>query len=116
MSLSNCLFCKILAGDIPADIIFESETAIAFRDINPQAPTHVLIIPRKHIATINEIAEEDEALVGSLYSAAREIAAGQGIAEHGYRAVMNCNEGAGQTVFHIHLHLLGGRAFSWPPG
>ncbi len=116
MSHSNCLFCKILCGDIPADIIYESESAIAFRDINPQAPTHVLIIPRKHIATINDIAEEDEALVGSLYSAAREIAAAEGIAEDGFRAVMNCNEGAGQTVFHIHLHLLGGRPFSWPPG
>ncbi len=116
MSESNCLFCKILGGDIPADIVYESETAIAFRDINPKAPTHVLIIPRKHIATINEIAEEDQALIGSLYSAAREIAAAQGIAEEGYRAVMNCNEDAGQTVFHIHLHLLGGRALGWPPG
>ena len=116
MSHSNCLFCKILAGDIPADIVYESETAIAFRDINPQASTHVLIIPRKHIATINEIAEEDEAIVGSLYSAAREIATAEGIAEEGYRAVMNCNEGAGQTVFHIHLHLLSGRALGWPPG
>jgi histidine triad (HIT) family protein len=116
MSESNCLFCKILDGDIPADIVYESETAIAFRDSNPQAPTHVLIIPRKHIATINEIAEDDQALIGSLYSAAREIAAAQGIAEEGYRAVMNCNEGAGQTVFHIHLHLLGGRDLGWPPG
>jgi histidine triad (HIT) family protein len=116
MSESNCLFCKILDGDIPADIVYESETAIAFRDVNPQASTHVLIIPRKHIATINEIAEEDQALIGSLYSAAREIAAAEGIAEEGYRAVMNCNEGAGQTVFHIHLHLLGGRALGWPPG
>lgn len=115
-SNSDCLFCKILAGDIPADIIYESDTAIAFRDINPQAPTHVLIIPRKHIATINEISDDDQALVGSLYSAAREIAVAEGIADDGYRAVMNCNEGAGQTVFHIHLHLLGGRSFTWPPG
>jgi histidine triad (HIT) family protein len=116
MSQSNCLFCKILAGEIPADIVYESESVIAFRDINPHAPTHVLIIPRKHIATINEIAEADQALIGSLYSAAREIAAAEGIAEDGFRTVMNCNEGAGQTVFHIHLHLLGGRALSWPPG
>ena len=116
MPNSNCLFCKILNGDIPADIIYESETAIAFRDLNPQAPTHVLIIPRKHIATINDITDEDQALVGGLYSAAREIAAAEGFAEEGYRAVMNCNEGAGQTVFHIHLHLLGGRALRWPPG
>jgi len=112
----DCLFCKILAGEIPADIVFESETAIAFRDINPQAPTHVLIIPRKHIATINDLEEDDQALVGSLYSAAREIAEQEGFADVGYRAVMNCNEAAGQTVFHIHLHLLGGRAFAWPPG
>jgi histidine triad (HIT) family protein len=110
------LFCKILAGDIPADIIYESDTAIAFRDINPQAPTHVLIIPRQHIATINDIGDDDQMLVGSLYTAAQEIAAAEGIADDGYRAVMNCNEGAGQTVFHIHLHLLGGRGFSWPPG
>lgn len=112
----NCLFCKILAGEIPADIIFESDTAIAFRDINPQAPQHVLIIPRKHVATINDIAQEDEAIVGSLYSAARAIAAQEGIANEGYRTVMNCNEAAGQTVFHLHLHLLGGRQLRWPPG
>ncbi len=116
MADSNCLFCKVLAGDIPADIIYESETAVGFRDINPQAPTHVLIIPRKHIATINDIADEDQSIVGSLYSAAREIAASEGLTDEGYRAVMNCNEAAGQTVFHIHLHLLGGRPLGWPPG
>ena len=115
-SKSDCLFCKISAGEIPADTVYESETAIAFRDINPQAPTHVLIIPRKHIATINDIDSGDQAIVGSLYSAAREIAAAEGIADEGYRAVMNCNAAAGQTVFHIHLHLLGGRAMGWPPG
>jgi histidine triad (HIT) family protein len=112
----DCLFCKILAGDIPADIVYESDTAIAFRDINPQAPTHVVIIPRRHIATINDIGEADQEIVGSLYSAARDIAAAEGIAEDGYRTVMNCNAAAGQTVFHIHLHLLGGRALGWPPG
>lgn len=116
MSEENCLFCKILAGDIPADIVYKSDTAIAFRDINPKAPTHVLIIPRKHISTINDIEDDDQEIVGSLYSAAREIAAAEGLADVGYRAVMNCNEGAGQTVFHIHLHLLGGRALTWPPG
>ncbi len=116
MSQSDCLFCKILAGDIPAEIVYESETAIAFRDINPKAPTHVLIIPRRHIPTINEISADDHEIVGSLYSAAREIAATEGFSDAGYRAVMNCNEAAGQTVFHIHLHLLGGRALSWPPG
>lgn len=116
MTVSDCLFCRILTGEIPADIIHESDTAIAFRDINPQAPTHVLIIPRKHIATINDIEEDDQALVGSLYSVAREIAHREGFSDEGYRAVMNCNEAAGQTVFHIHLHLLCGRKFTWPPG
>ena len=111
----DCLFCKIVAGEIPAEIVYESETALAFRDINPQAPTHVLVIPRQHIATINDIAEEHQALVGSLYTAAREIAAAEGIADEGYRAVMNCNESAGQSVFHIHLHVLGGKPMGWPP-
>jgi histidine triad (HIT) family protein len=113
---NDCLFCKIVAGELLADIIYESETALAFRDINPQAPNHVLVIPRKHISTINDIALEDETLVGSLYTAAREIAAKEGFAEQGYRTVMNCNEGAGQSVFHIHLHVLGGRTLTWPPG
>ena len=112
----DCLFCKIVAGEIPADIVYESDTALAFRDINPQAPTHVLVIPRKHIATINDITEADQAIVGSLYTAAKEIAVAEGVEESGYRAVMNCNEGAGQTVFHIHLHVLGGRQLGWPPG
>ena len=116
MSDPNCLFCKILAGEIPADIIFESDSAIAFRDINPQAPTHVLIIPRQHIATINDIETEHESLVGNLYSAAKAIAAAEGLSDDGYRVVMNCNEAAGQTVFHLHLHLLGGRGLGWPPG
>ena len=113
---SDCLFCKILAGEIPADLVYESDSAVAFRDINPQAPTHVLVIPRKHISTINDITPEDEAIVGSLYTAAKEIAAANGISDDGYRAVMNCNEGAGQSVFHIHLHVLGGRPMNWPPG
>jgi len=116
MSEQDCLFCRIVAGNIPADVIYESDSAIAFRDINAQAPTHVLIIPRKHIATINDLEAGDKEIVGSMYMAAREIAQQEGIDEAGYRAVMNCNEGAGQTVFHIHLHLLGGRSFGWPPG
>jgi len=116
MSEQDCLFCKILSGDIPADIVYESDSAIAFRDVNPQAPTHVLVIPRKHVATINDLDEDDQEIVGSLYLAAKEIARAEGISEEGYRAVMNCNEGAGQSVFHIHLHVLGGRALSWPPG
>lgn len=112
----DCLFCKILAGDIPADIVYESDSAIAFRDISPQAPTHVLIIPRRHIATINDLEDDDRETIGNLYLAAKEIAADEGLSEPGYRVVMNCNRGAGQSVFHIHLHLLGGRAMTWPPG
>lgn len=112
----DCLFCKIVDGDIPADVVFESDNAIAFRDVNPQAPTHVLVIPRQHIATINDLEPGNESLVGELYMAARQIAADEGIAEAGYRTVMNCNKGAGQSVFHIHLHVLGGRTLSWPPG
>lgn len=114
--MSNCLFCKIVAGDIPAEVVFESDSVLAFRDISPQAPTHVLIIPKRHIATINDIEDSDQQQVGKLYSAARSIAAAEGLAEDGYRVVMNCNEAAGQTVFHIHLHLLGGRQLIWPPG
>ena len=112
----DCLFCKILSGEIPAELVYESDTAVAFRDINPQAPTHVLVIPRKHISTINDIGEDDQAMIGSLFTAAKKIAEQEGIAEDGYRAVMNCNEGAGQSVFHIHLHVLGGRPMGWPPG
>ncbi len=113
---SDCLFCKILSGDISADVIYESDAAIAFRDINPRAPTHVLIIPRQHISTINDIEAEHEAIVGSLFSSAKTIAAQEGLADDGYRVVMNCNKAAGQTVFHLHLHLLGGRIMGWPPG
>ncbi len=115
-SHTDCLFCKIVAGDIPAEIVYESDSALAFRDINPQAPTHVLIIPKKHIATINNIADADAEVTGSLFLAARDVAAQEGFADDGYRVVMNCNEAAGQTVFHIHLHLLGGRTLGWPPG
>lgn len=113
---SDCLFCQIVAGDAPADVVFESETAIAFLDINPQAPTHVIIVPRQHIRTINDISAGEQSIVGSLYLAARSIAAAEGIADDGYRVVMNCNAAAGQSVFHIHLHLLGGRTLGWPPG
>lgn len=116
MSATDCLFCKISSGDIPADIVLENEDVVAFRDINPQAPTHVLIIPRQHIPTINDIRDADDAIVGKLFLAARDIAKQEGFSESGYRVAMNCNGAAGQTVFHIHLHLLGGRDFGWPPG
>lgn len=116
MPEADCLFCKIVAGDIPAHVVLENDDVIAFRDINPQAPTHVLIIPKVHIATINDLETPDAGTVGKLYLAAKEIAVEEGIADAGYRVVMNCNAASGQTVFHIHLHLLGGRDLGWPPG
>lgn len=116
MRSTDCLFCKILDGEIPADIVFESDDAIGFRDVNPQAPTHVLIIPRQHIATINDLDDGDDAIVGKLFLAAQQVAKNDGIADDGYRVAMNCNAAAGQTVFHLHLHLLGGRQMGWPPG
>jgi histidine triad (HIT) family protein len=114
--MTDCLFCKMVSGEIQPNVIFENEDVLAFRDINPQAPTHALIIPKKHISSINHIEREDEELIGKLYSAAQSIAADEGFADSGYRVVMNCGEDAGQTVFHIHLHILGGRQLSWPPG
>jgi histidine triad (HIT) family protein len=116
MAENDCLFCKISSGDIPADIVYESEDVVAFRDINPQAPSHILIIPRKHVATINDMTISDIEDVGILFLAAGKIARDEGIADDGYRVTMNCNAAAGQTVFHLHLHLLGGRTMSWPPG
>ncbi len=116
MSASDCLFCKILAGDVPAELVYESNEAIAFRDINPQASSHVLIIPRQHIETINDLGPADAALIGNLLLVAQQVAKDEGIAENGYRVVMNCNADAGQTVFHLHLHMLGGRRLDWPPG
>ena len=114
--MSEDLFMRIIDRQIPADIVYENDEVLAFRDINPQAPVHVLIIPKLHIRTINDVAREHEPLLGKLFSAAREIAVAEGIDESGYRVVMNCGEGAGQSVFHIHLHLLGGRRLAWPPG
>jgi histidine triad (HIT) family protein len=114
--MTDCLFCKFVNGEIEPDKVYEDDHVLAFRDINPQAPTHILVIPKKHISTLNDLQAEDEALVGKLYLAAQKIAVDEGIAEDGYRTVMNCNELAGQTVFHIHLHLLGGRGMAWPPG
>lgn len=116
MSKDDCLFCGIANKEIPAEIVFESEHVVAFRDINPHAPTHILIIPRVHIATINDLQPGQEAAVGQLFQAARQIAREEGIADDGYRVAMNCNAAAGQTVFHLHLHLLGGRQLGWPPG
>lgn len=112
----DCLFCKIINGDIPADIVYQDDHVLGFKDVNPQAPTHVLFIPKKHIATVNDLESSDAELIGKLYLAAKKIAADKGFADDGYRLVMNCNAGAGQTVFHIHLHMLAGRSLSWPPG
>ncbi len=114
--MSDDLFLKIIAREIPADIVYEDDEVLAFRDINPQAPLHVLVIPKRRIPTLNDVEEKDERLVGRLLNVAREIAVDAGYADDGYRVVMNCNEAAGQTVFHIHLHLLAGRALTWPPG
>lgn len=114
--MSEDLFLKIIDREVPADIIYETGRVLAFRDINPQAPVHVLIIPKQKIRTINDIQPDQAALVGELFLAAAEIARAEGIADDGYRVVMNCNEGAGQTVWHLHLHLLGGRELDWPPG
>ena len=114
--MENCLFCKMISGEITPDTVYENDQILAFRDINPQAPVHVLIVPKKHIATINDLEPEHAQLVGGLYLAAKQIAVDEGQAADGYRTVMNCNARAGQTVFHIHLHLLAGRDLSWPPG
>jgi histidine triad (HIT) family protein len=112
----NCLFCKMVAGEIKPDKVYEDDEILAFRDINPQAPLHVLVIPKKHITTINDLRPEDGALAGRLLLAAAGVARKEGVAERGYRTVMNCNREAGQSVWHIHLHVLGGRAMGWPPG
>ena len=113
--MSETIFTKIINREIPADIVYEDEISLAFRDINPQAPIHLLIIPKKEIATINDIEEGDRELVGHLYWVAAKLAKELGFSEDGYRAVMNCGENAGQSVFHIHLHLLAGKMMGWPP-
>ena len=112
----DCLFCKMVNGEIKPDVVYENEAILAFRDINPQAPVHVLVVPKKHIATLNDLEPENDVLVGEMYLTAKRVAEKLGITESGYRTVMNCNEGAGQTVFHLHLHILGGRQMGWPPG
>ncbi len=114
--MSDCLFCKMVSGDIQPDKVYEDDQVLAFRDIGPQAPTHVLVIPKQHISTLNELDEGHAELVGRLYLVAKDIAEREGIAGSGYRTVMNCNADGGQAVFHIHLHLLGGRPMRWPPG
>lgn len=114
--MSDCLFCKIIEGKIPAKKVYEDDRALAFEDINPQAPVHILVIPKKHIPTLLNIGQEDHDLLGYLVDVANRIAKDKGIAERGFRVVINCNPESGQTVYHIHLHMLGGRIMHWPPG
>jgi histidine triad (HIT) family protein len=112
----DCLFCRIVAGEIPATIIDADDDLVAFQDINPQAPLHALVVPRRHIATLNDLTADDAPIIGRMVGMAARLAADRGYAEDGYRTVFNCNRDAGQTVFHVHLHLLAGRPFTWPPG
>ncbi len=112
----ECIFCNIADKTMKADIIYENDKVIAFNDASPKAPHHVLIIPRKHIATLNDITDEDTHLIGYMFQTAKKIAANLGIAEKGYRTLINCNKEGGQAVYHLHLHLIGGRILNWPPG
>ena len=112
--MTDCLFCKMAAGEIKPDVVYEDDNVLAFRDINPQAPVHILIIPKKHLATLNDL--DDPVLAAQLLQTAIKLAKQEGLDQEGYRTVFNCNENGGQEVFHIHLHLLGGRQMNWPPG
>ena len=114
--MSDCLFCKIIAGDIPGHLVHEDRDVVVFKDINPQAPLHLLIVPRRHIATLNDLTPGDDGLIGAMFRRAAALAKQNGYADRGYRTVFNCHRDAGQTVFHIHLHLLAGRGLGWPPG
>ena len=112
--MTNCLFCKMVSGEIEPDTVFEDDNVLAFRDINPQAPVHILIIPKRHIATLNDL--DNPEISAQLLKTAVNLAKQEGLSEKGYRAVFNCNKHGGQAVYHLHLHLLGGRQMSWPPG
>jgi len=114
--MKDCLFCKMVSGEIKPQMVLETPDLIAFKDIKPQAPVHVLVVPRKHISTLNDTIEPDAILVGKMLLAAQEIARKLGVDKSGYRLVMNCNDDGGQTVYHVHMHLLGGRHMEWPPG
>lgn len=116
MSEPNCLFCRIIASEIPAEFISEDDRAVVISDINPQAPTHLLVIPREHLESLNDAAQKDEALLGHLLRVAARVANAAGLEESGYRTVINTGAGAGQSVFHLHVHVLGGRPLNWPPG
>jgi len=114
--MAECVFCKIARGEIPATIVHEDEHVVAFRDLHPKAPTHIVLIPRRHVASLNDLGEEDDAVVGHLVRVAAKLAGDEEIAGRGYRLVANCGRDAGQSVDHVHFHLLGGRALGWPPG
>jgi len=114
--MNDCLFCKIISNEIPSDCVFENENMYAFRDINPQAPVHILIIPKTHISTLNDVGDNHKLLVGEIFLTSTMLAEKEGISDSGYRTVFNCNKNGGQEVYHIHLHLLGGRRMTWPPG
>jgi histidine triad (HIT) family protein len=114
--VSDCLFCRIIEGQIPGAIVYQDERVVAFKDINPQAPMHVLVVPRRHISSLNALTPDDDGIVGELVRRGAALAKAAGYADRGFRAVFNTNADAGQTVFHIHLHVLGGRAMAWPPG
>jgi histidine triad (HIT) family protein len=116
MSDQGCLFCRVIAGEIPADFVHQDDRAVVIRDINPQAPTHLLVIPKEHLDSLDDAAQKDEALLGHLLRVAARVANDAGLAESGYRTVINTGAGAGQSVFHIHVHVLGGRPMKWPPG
>ena len=114
--MSDCLFCGVIKGDVKGSIVYQDNSVVAFKDINPKAPVHLLIVPRKHIATLLDLEQEDKSLIGDIFSVANQLAKDRGITRDGFRVVVNCGAGAGQSVFHIHFHLLGGRPMTWPPG
>jgi len=114
--MNDCLFCKIVKREVPASIVYEDDGVLAFNDINPQAPTHILVIPKQHVATLNDLSPDHDAMIGELVRRAAAIAKDRGLSAGGFRTVFNTNREAGQTVFHVHLHLIGGRRLTWPPG
>jgi len=114
--MEDCLFCKIDRGEIPSEKVYDGEGVFAIKDVNPQAPVHILILPKKHFSTIMDIEEDDQKMIGSIFTVGNKIAKDNGLTDSGFRMILNCGRGAGQSVFHVHYHLMGGRALNWPPG